>query len=392
MSSSGGNRGESAHASMSHEMWDALVCATDADGRLTFAEYMETALYSPGGYYQRRVKLGGQGADFYTAAQFPLFGMTLGRYIHELYTKQEQTGPLRIFELGPGQGELACHMCSYLLSHLGDSNSIEYTFVERSAHLQKVQADAVRSLSDRVSFRWLDSEVPQAQVPHAFVVANELLDALPVERVRREQTGYSRGYVLLGQDPQDPQVLTEDFLPAPPDLVRLAEMYVPVPVSHVGEICPGYADVFRMCSLVAQEIDGVFFDYGTYAREWQEGIRPNGTVRAFHQHEVVSVLSNPGEADITADVNWDLARHTAGEAGFRVENIMSQGSFLMRNGITELAAAISSDPSRNDSNEDAMTRQRKVAAVSGALKQLVLPGGMGERFSAFVFSKHKGGA
>ena len=361
---------------------------------------MDLALYGPGGYYQRLVRLGGAGGDFYTAAQFPLFGLTLGRYIYQQWQQREKQAMLRIVELGPGQGELAYWICTYLVSVLEKHRSagpvpLEYRFVEPSDYLRQVQQERVAPFFERIAFQWkapsdIQSgiQLPKGDVAaYVFVIANELLDALPVERVRRGLQGFERGFVRIVQQGDVEEPLEEVFLPARDGLSRLARKYTPVPPGHVAEVCLDYEKVFAACSGLAREVDGVFFDYGTFADEWRQGIRPQGTLRAFHKHTLVDALARPGEVDITTDVNWDLARDAAISAGLLVKDIRKQGSFLMQNGIMDVAMEITNGDSPLS---DVFKPQAGPLSITAALKQLVLPGGMGERFSAFVFTKRGG--
>lgn len=382
------------------EVWQNLREAADEDGLLSFRDYMDLALYGPGGYYQRLVRLGGAGSDFYTAAQFPLFGLTLGRYIYEQWQQREKQGMLRIVELGPGQGELAFWICTYLVSVLGKHSSakpipLEYRFVERSDYLRQVQQERVAPFLERIAFQWTAPsdiqsgiQLPRGDVAaYVFVIANELLDALPVERVRRGSQGFERGFVRIVQQKGVEEPLAEVFLPAGGDLSRIAQKYTPVPLGHIAEVCLDYENVFAACAALAREVDGVFFDYGTFADEWRQGIRPQGTLRAFYKHTLVDALARPGEADITTDVNWDLARDAANSAGLLIRDIRKQGSFLMQNGIMDVAMELTNGDSPLS---DVIKVQAGLLSTTAALKQLVLPGGMGERFLAFVFTKRGG--
>lgn len=387
-----------ASAASTLDLWRSLCEAADDDGLLSFRQYMDIALYGPGGYYQRQVRLGRAGADFYTAAQFPLFGLTLGRYIYQLWQRSERRAMPSIVEFGPGQGELAYWVCTYLLSVLGEQDTgagrLEYSLVERSDYLRQVQKQRLAPLSERIDFNWLepyDVGRLNGEAEHAFVIANELLDALPVERVRRAKDGFEQGFVHVAGAARPDAPLKEVFLPADERLRELAQKYTPVPQSHSAEVCRDYDEVFRACASLAREIDGVLFDYGIFAHEWKAGIRPQGTLRAFRKHTLANVLHQPGEADITADVNWDLARDAASCAGVLVEDILTQGSFLMRNGIMDVAMELTQQNGSTPLSRELGHGESKAGlSTTSALKQLVLPGGMGERFSAFVFTKRGG--
>ncbi|KPV45302.1 SAM-dependent methyltransferase [Alicyclobacillus ferrooxydans] len=403
-----------------NRIWDRLRAAGNERGWISFGKYMDLALYGPEGYYQRVVRLGGAGSDFYTAAQFPLFGMTIGRYISQRW--QERAMPddvLHIVELGPGQGELAYQVCSYLIHEQIVHGPIQYTFVERSKYLSCAQREKVHPLRERIQFGWIDpTEAASSEGfkspegfsisgeivtgrRHAFVISNELLDALPVERIRRTKDGFLQSYIRVKDGENE---LLESFLKADEPLVSLAECYAPVPEGQAAEICLQYPDIFQFCASLADEVDGLFFDYGTYRDEWAAGIRPSGTLRAYRNHQLVDPLSQPGFADLTADVNWDLAADAARKAGFTVREISGQGSFLMKNGIMDVAAKLVANPqlapipSSGQHPSDVPSERHNpgantlsaTAVVSGAIKQLVLPGGMGDRFSAFVFVKQRG--
>ena len=103
-------------------------------------------------------------------------------------------------------------------------------------------------------------------------------------------------------------------------------------------------------------------------------MRPQGTIRAFSSHRVTDVLSSPGLSDITSDVNWDHAYASAAKAGFRVLPLQSQGQFLLSSGILNVLESMTDSGALEDAN-------RRRVALTNQLKQLVLPGGMGERFS-----------
>lgn len=335
------------------------------EGKVSFAKYMELALYHEAGYYGQSVKIGGSGADFYTASQFPLFGFTLGHYILQKWLSDNKPARLQIVELGAGQGELAEHICAYLARSLPDSITIEYVIDETSDYLKGVQGHRLfQSQSPNVHVRWGQPD------PHldSVLIANEVLDALPIERLKRSSKGWLQAFVRV----DEVGTCTLYWEPALEPLTNLANQWLPIPVGTEAEICPQLPDFFARCRGFARNMTGLFFDYGIHSSELRAGIRPQGTLRAFFRHQVVDVLTTPGGSDITADVLWDHATSCAIDLGWAGSRVIPQGSFLMEVGIADVLRQAWDGDGKLGQTMEAATRQ---------FKQLVLPGGMGERFS-----------
>lgn len=338
------------------------------DGKISFATYMELALYHPSGYYGQSVRIGGAGADFYTASQFLVFGWTLGRYIVDEWQRFLRPLRLQVVEVGAGQGELASYICDYLARNMPAEVIVEYVIVEASPHLQKVQQNRLGSSGKgAISVSWGE---PDAKLD-TVLVANEVLDALPVERLRLTSAGWLQGWVQMGE----PGQLTHIWEPAPSALATLADAWLPIPMETEAELCTRLPDFFRTCSAYGGRMTGLFFDYGIHKDELSLGIRPNGTVRGYFQHRVVDVLVHPGTCDITADVLWEHALHTATHSGWDSVALSSQGKFLMDAGIAAVLEQLWNTSEQNGIRSDTATRQ---------FKQLILPGGMGERFSTLT--------
>jgi SAM-dependent MidA family methyltransferase len=160
---------------------------------------------------------------------------------------------------------------------------------------------------------------------------------------------------------------------APPEVARLAAQWLPIPVGAIGEVCPDYADFFRAVGQLGPPLKALFFDYGITQEEWAAGLRPEGTVRAYARHMLVDALAAPGAQDITADVHWDHVCASARAAGLHVRGLTPQGSFLIQHGILEAFEQW------QQAAQGEAARLRTVP-MAGQLKQLIFPGGMGERF------------
>ncbi len=330
-------------------------------GVLPFSEFMRVALYHPHGYYNEAVSIGGEGGDFYTAAQSPLFARVMGRYVYKCWQEFGEPDQLQVVELGAGQGELARNLCAYLSAHVPGNVMVTYCIVEPSVKLAGVQRQALSELGGRLQVRW---SLPDPMVP-TVLIANEVLDALPVEKVRKNFGRWEQACVTAVNGE-----FRWEWRPAEASLTRLADRWLPISDGEEAEICPEYSAFFADCRRFGSPLRAVFIDYGIFLEEWAAGIRPRGTLRGYSRHSVTDVLERPGEVDLTADVHWDYAADAAKKAGFRKVEIVAQGKFLLDQGIAgELEEAAKS------------LRPEEYRRFALQFKQLVLPGGMGERFA-----------
>lgn len=340
---------------------------------VTFLKFMEQALYGKQGYYTRAVRIGGDGADFYTAALSPLFSFTMGRYVVEMWRKVGEPATLQVVEIGAGQGELADGICQWLQMNLPNV-IVEYVIVELSSYLEEVQQERLGHLhkdNSRIHVRW---GIPDYALP-TVLVANEVLDALPVERIRRTKVGWQQAFVRRVE-----QGYTWHWNSAPGQLAEVADRFVNCPVGTAAELTTGYLDFFQRLLNYGRPLEAALIDYGITKVEWESGVRPNGTLRGYSHHQVVEdVLSKPGEVDLTADVNWDYAAASAKETGFAVQPLMTQAQFLMQFGILDVLQSL-------QHNLAEQAAQERLALI-GQFKQLVFPGGMGERFSVMTCSR-----
>lgn len=297
----------------------------EAGGWLPFDQFMHLALYAPGmGYYSRahaqsrRIgHMPSGGSDFVTAPELsPWFGQALARSVAQAL---KVTGTRRVIEFGAGQGTLAAQ----LLTHLGDAVD-HYDIVEVSAGMRSLQREALLAWGPKVN--WLDAW-PQAA--RAVVVANELLDAMPVKLLqRRAGVWHERGVTL------DP--LSGAFVWAE----RLTDLRPPCEIAgdhdHVCEIHPQAQAFVRSLAEHWQQGAAFFIDYGFPEAEYYLPQRHMGTVMCHQAHRSDSdPLQAVGEKDITAHVNFSGLALSAQEAGLHVLGYTSQAHFLLNSGLLE---------------------------------------------------------
>jgi SAM-dependent MidA family methyltransferase len=345
-----------------------------AGGWIPFAEFMEAALYAPGlGYYVTPRPLFGAAGDFVTAPELsPLYAACLANGVADLL---EQAGGGDVVELGAGSGALASGLLP-ALSRLG-APVARYRIVEPSPALaarqrERIGADpALSGLADR--FDWL--ERPPTRQWNGVAIANEVVDALPVDRFRVSAGGCEALGVVAteGGFAFEPRPAGRALASAVASLQRA--LPAPMPPGYVSEWRPGQrawlagvADALaRGAVLVA--------DYGLPRAQYYHPSRDGGTLCGFRRHlRVADPLADPGLQDLTAWVDFSALAEDGDAAGLAVGGFATQAHYLLETGIDQelerLAAA---------AGEAAGRSLRQGAAT------LLLPGEMGERFKLMAF-------
>ncbi len=346
----------------------------EAGGALGFAEFMHHALYAPGlGYYAAGSTKIGAAGDFVTAPELsPLFGRVVARQCAAVI---ENTAGAAILELGAGTGRMAIDVLR-ALDELGCPPR-EYLILEASPELAERQRLAIEAevpaFADRV--RWLD-ELPEALT--GVILANEVLDALPVERFTRRDAVRRLAVIADGNDfgwteVDAPVVLTEAVEAIEASLGRR------LPEGYTSEVCvalPAFVS-----NVVDSLSEGVvlFFDYGLARHDYYAPERAGGTLRChFRHHAHDDPLVLPGIQDITAWVDFSAAAAAGVAAGASVVGYTTQAGFMLAGGLAEELASLES---LGDAERFELSRQ---------VKMLTLPGEMGERFKCLGFVR--GGA
>lgn len=337
---------------------------------IPFIEFMQLALYDPAeGYYSSGLQKLGAHGDFITAPELsPLFGKTLANQFQQVLMGLES--PV-LFEFGAGSGAL----CVAILEHLAQHDSLPETYyiLEVSANLQHRQRELIIQkiphLADRVA--WLDRwpETPFNGV----ILANEVLDAMPVHRFMQTKQGIMESFITLDEQNQ----LKEVFKPCQNQRVldyistRLSLSNTPYLSEANLFIDDWILNNYRMLK------QGVVFliDYGFPRHEYYHPDRNQGTLMCHYQHHShPNPLAHPGEQDITAHVDFTHVAEAGQQAGFHIAGYTNQASFLLANGLLSLIHTLDNEL------EQIQAKQ--------AIKQLTLPSEMGELFKVIALSKN----
>ena len=352
-------------------------------GWLSFARYMEMALYEPGlGYYSNPGQVFGAAGDFVTAPELtPLFGATLARQVSPWLKDPALAGSGQVvLEVGGGSGMLAAQLLN-ALDNVGH-HEVRYLILELSAERREHQRQTLKSLApglmDRVG--WLET------FPESFagvVVANELLDAMPVQlfewqadaEAELQEMGVTwvDGQFAWAPHPAD-AVLTETVAALRNRLgPEGAQWHSP----YRSEICPAQQAWMRTLADCMTAGVVMLLDYGFAAPEYYHPQRDQGTLMCHYRHRShADPFLWPGLSDITAHVDFTALARAATAEGFSLVGYTSMAAFLLNAGLLDELADLPREP------------ESFWFAQAQAVQQLISEAEMGELFKVIAFEKN----
>ena len=326
---------------------------------------MQMALYEPGqGYYVAGATKLGQAGDFVTAPEIsPLFGKTLARQVAQVL---ELAGGESVLELGAGSGAMAADVLDELRNI--DRLPRRYLILETSPQLAQRQRRTLQQRNlpdDRIE--WIDALPEQFD---GLVIANEVLDALPVHLVAWRRDGmHERG---VGWE--DGFVWKERLL-EPGTLRSAAQTIAPAP-EYLSEISLLVPALVRSVSACLQRGALLFIDYGFGRREYYHPQRSRGTLMCHYRHCAHDdPFFLPGLQDITAHVDFTAVAHAGTESGLDLLGYTTQAQFLINCGITGLLE-----------QQGGTSSAAHFAKTAGAQK-LLSPAEMGELFKVIALGR-----
>jgi SAM-dependent MidA family methyltransferase len=308
---------------------------SNPDRRITFARYMELALYEPRlGYYRQAADRPTDAGDFLTAPEtHAIFGWTVARRIEAMWAGLSRPWPFDLIEYGAGSGTLALSILESSPNRLADL----YERFEK--------AGLAGRLATSSSYEDARGTASNGSVPVTGVIlANEFLDAIPIHRfvVRGGKllelyVAWKDGFVEVPGEPSTPALaerLTEDGL----DVNQLAE-------GQIGEISLGLGEWLRGVAARLARGYVVVIDYGHHAADLYGPRRLAGTLLGYRGHRVVeNPFDAPGQVDLTAHVDFTALEKLAAANGFRTVLSTTQSEFLVATGLEEELRALQASP------------------------------------------------
>ncbi|MDO5646545.1 class I SAM-dependent methyltransferase [Paracoccus sp. (in: a-proteobacteria)] len=293
---------------------DHIAARIRATGPMSLADYMEICLLHPQhGYYATRDPFGAAG-DFTTAPEIhQMFGELCGLALAQAWLDQGGPAPFTLAEPGPGRGTLMADMRRAMRVVPGMTGAAQVTLIEASPHLRRLQCELLGDV------KHLESTEALPDRP-LFLVANEFFDALPIRQYQRDENGWRERMVGLSGD-----ALTMGLGPV-----------VPLPrdgrPGDVAEECPAAPAIMTAIAsrIAAHGGAAIIVDYGGW----------NGrgdTFQALRNHAPDDPLAHPGQADLTAHVDFAPLALAAMQAGAVVSRPIHQGDWLRSLGAAERA-------------------------------------------------------
>ena len=370
----------SADARAASEALTRIIAAEIAarDGWMSFARYMELALYAPGlGYYSGGSHKFGAEGDFLTAPELtPLYGQALARQVAQVLAA---SSPL-LLEAGAGSGRLAADLLPALAAL--DCAPERYQILELSGELRARQQATLAAHAPQFAGRveWLD-ELPQRF--SGCLVGNEVLDAMPTHAlhwddnpgVQERGVGLADGRLVFAERPAASALLE-------------AANALPVAAPYRGEISLAARSWVSELARRLEQGAMLLIDYGLARHEMYHPMRDGSTLRCHYRHRVHDdPFWFPGLSDITSHVDFTAVAEAGFDAGLEVLGYISQANFLINCGVGELLqdrrvmrSGIPGDGA-GDTADMADLRAR------GAVNVLISPNEMGELFKVIALGR-----
>lgn len=308
-----------------------LAARIAASGPITVAEFMAACLSDPEhGVYGAGDPLGARG-HFTTAPEISqMFGELLGLALAQSWLDRGGPAPVTLAELGPGRGTLMADALRATRAVPGLAEALRVHLVETSAPLRGRQAEALAGPSP---LWWHESVGTLPEEAPLLLIANEFFDALPIRQFQRSGVAWRERLVRLDDEGRLAFALGAPCLPEP-----LAPRLADTREGDIVELCPAAEAIMGEIArrIAARGGVALIIDYGG----WHS---LGDTLQALSRHRRVDPLAAPGEADLTAHVDFEaLARAARAAAGtaIAVSELTPQGVFLERLGITARAQAL----------------------------------------------------
>lgn len=340
-------------------------------GAITFAEFMELALYHPEGYYSADSRTGARGDYFTSPVLHPAFGALVAVQIEIMWNTLGRPSLFWIVEPGAGGGRLATDIMSFANARVSEfAHALRYVQVDRSP--RPVPTD----LSNHPS-RLRASGLPLGGITGC-ILSNELFDAFPVHRFRIADGQVQEMYISLGSEgrfreeygpPSDPRIAD-----------RLSALPRQIPDGFRGEVNLGIGDWMNEAAAALDRGYVLTIDYGYEADELYSDARAHGTFQTYYKHvDGSSPYQRIGRQDMTAHVDFSALIGEGLNAGLRPVFLTTQAEFLQSLGFDAMLASM---------RERDIERSVKTANLR-AMNELAKPDGLG-KFRVLAQDKNSG--
>lgn len=315
----------------------------------------------------------GPGGDFTTSPELgPLFGACVASWVAEQWERLQCPSSFAVVEFGAGKGSLARSLLDTLREEWSATyEALRLVAVDRSSSMRGHCQSALEPHADRVQVR--DAILFEEVTGPSVIVSNEFVDALPVNVARVLDGRLEELHVTLDSDRQFAGVWSK---PSTDRIEAYASLFHPQIANGATFMFEAPLDAWDWISAMVAD-DSVTsiltFDYGFAGVRAGEPQRPKGSIRAMRARQpVADIVGSLFEADLTADVNFDLFTSVAVASGWTADQVVSQADWLIRHGVLERIAG----------------SERATVAERLAAKALITPGGLGERLKVLELARN----
>lgn len=344
-------------------------------GRITFAEFMEVALYHPTGGYYRQGSAVGPSGDFYTSpAAHPAFGALLAVQVRSMWDALRRPYPFHVVEMGAGNGRLAADFTAHAATlGTGFVNALRYVAVDRSPGPSA--ADAAAPGAPQPFDSLLSDGVPMSGVEGCFI-SNELVDAFPVHRFLVDDD-----LLELYVTEREGRLVELPGEPSTPGLAsRLDRLPHSLPPGYCGEVNLAIGPWMAGVGEALKRGFVVTIDYGDIDTDLYSAKRTSGTLQTYRGHSPGSgPLANIGLQDITSHADFSSIAYEGRHHGLETVALVTQAEYLNALGLGSWVRAVRAMP----------LDRRVVQANTMAMRHLVDPSGLGN-FRVLVQEKDTG--
>lgn len=361
-----------------------ILSEIEIRGPIPFSRFMELCLYHPRyGYYTRGVG-GGCGRDYLTSSgTHRAFGVLVAKQVVEMWSNLGRPEHFAFVEFGPGEGLFAVDFLREAQRSGPFAQALEYVLVELSPALRARQQARLEGLTP-IPISWVrEDQLDRRGRLVGCLFANEVLDAFPVHRLLGTGDGVLEVHVAA-----EGGRLTETLLPLSDQgietwLSRAALELEPDQEVDINLEAPDW--IARAVGLLEHGYI-MIIDYGHEARELYDPARRRGTLLAYHRHRTnEDFLLRPGDQDMTAHLDFTDLRLSAERSGARFLGLVPQSRFLLALGAVDFLKDTVESPQSDVSGEDEPQEVRRLRDRE-ALKELILPGRVGERFKVMALA------
>lgn len=332
----------------------------DAEGAITFHDFMETVLYHPAlGYYASRTPMGREG-DYLTSPEVSsIFGAMVGRQVEQLWQAMGRPGRFEVVEQGAGTGRMARDIVRWAANQ-ELASALRYRIVEISAELRRHQEETLSAAS---GVEWLDALPDEID---GVVLTNELLDSFPVHRIVHQDGQLLELFVTYENE-------RFDWLPGPASTPRIAAYFDALGLlpgqDCVAEVNLHAVDWMKDVSSRLRRGFVLTFDYGYPAQELYAPWRKDGTLLCFYRHNASNdPFARVGKQDMTSHVDFTTLMRAGEEHGLETAGLTTQSRFLTNLGAGDAIGSVARESP--DALEEYYARRR-------AVQELIDPAGLG---------------